>query len=217
MFVGHFAIALGAKRAQPRLPLALLVAATLGLDLLWPVFLLAGVESVSIDPGNTAFTPASFDHYPWSHSLIMALAWGALLALVARARVGAVASAVAGAVVVSHWVLDFVTHGPDLPLWPGSAKFGLGLWNSIPGTLIVEGLLFAGAIVFYRRAFPARDATGRWALWALVAFTSIIWASGPWAPPPPDAGAIAFVGLAMWLFPLWAAWIERHREATPVT
>jgi hypothetical protein len=44
-----------------------------------------------------------------------------------------------------------------------------------------------------------------------VAFTTLIWASGPFAPPPPSASAIAIVGLAMLLFPLWAHWIDRHR------
>jgi hypothetical protein len=89
---------------------------------------------------------------------------------------------------------------------------GLGLWNSTPGTIIVEGALFAAAIEMYRRAFPPRDAVGRWSFAALVGLTGIIWISGPWAPPPPHAGAIALVGLAMWLFPLWAGWTERHRR-----
>ena len=73
MFVGHLAVALGAKRAAPRVPLAVLVAAAFALDLLWPLMLLAGIESVRIDPGNTAFTPLAFDHYPWSHSLATVL------------------------------------------------------------------------------------------------------------------------------------------------
>jgi membrane-bound metal-dependent hydrolase YbcI (DUF457 family) len=213
MFIGHFAVAFGAKRAAPRIPLSLLVGAVIALDLLWPLFLLAGMETVRIDPGNTAFTPAAFDHYPWSHSLVMAVLWGALLglAVMPRLRSGASAAIVAGAV-ISHWVLDFVTHRPDLPLWPGSDKFGLGLWNSIPATLIVEGAMFAASVYLYQSAFPARDRTGRWALVGLVVFTGVIWVSGPWSPPPPDVRAIAYVGLAMWLFPIWAGWIERHRQ-----
>jgi membrane-bound metal-dependent hydrolase YbcI (DUF457 family) len=216
MFVGHFAVALGAKRAAPRIPLGLLVGAGIALDLLWPLFLLAGLETVRIDPGNTAFTPAAFDHYPWSHSLLMAVVWGGLLALVAMPRLRSAAdAAVVGAVVVSHWVLDYVTHRPDMPLWPGSAKFGLGLWNSIPATFIVEGTMFAAAVYLYQSAFPARDRTGRWALVGLVVFTSVIWAIGPWSPPPADVHAIAYVGLATWLFPIWARWIERHRYSRP--
>jgi hypothetical protein len=89
---------------------------------------------------------------------------------------------------------------------------GLGLWHSIPATLLVEGALFIGCLELYRRGTVPRDAIGRWALAGLIALTGLIWISGPWSPPPPNAQAIATVGLAMWLFPLWAGWIERHRS-----
>jgi membrane-bound metal-dependent hydrolase YbcI (DUF457 family) len=219
MFVGHLAVAFGTKAAAPRVPLAGLVAASFGLDLLWPLLLLLGVEQVRVEPGNTAFTPLAFDHYPWTHSLAMALVWGALAGLATgrwlRSRV---AGLVVGLTVVSHWVLDFVTHKPDLPLWPGGPMFGLGLWHSIPATFAVEGALFAGAMAFYLRKSNSRDRTGHWALWGLVAFACAIWIGGPWSPPPPSSSAIATVGLALWAFPIWARWIERHRasrERTP--
>ena len=216
MFIGHFAVALGAKRAAPGIPLGLLVGAAIALDLIWPLLLLAGIETVRIDPGNTAFTPLAFDHYPWSHSLVMAFAWGALAALIALPRLRSSAAAtLIGAVVVSHWVLDYVTHRPDLPLWPGGTMFGLGLWNSIPATLIVEGLLCGAAVFAYATAFPPRDAIGRWAFRVLIAMVTVIWATQPWSPPPPSAGAIAAVGVTMWLFPLWAGWIDRHRRRMP--
>jgi membrane-bound metal-dependent hydrolase YbcI (DUF457 family) len=212
MFVGHFAVAFGAKRVAPRVPLGLLVGAAIALDLLWPMLLLAGVETVRIDPGNTAFTPLAFDHYPWSHSLPMAVVWGALVAVIAAPRLrSTAAAALVAVVVVSHWVLDVVAHRPDMPVWLDGPKVGLGLWNSIPGTLIIEGLMFAGALLAYSAAFPARDATGRWAFRALILMTTVVWATGPWSPPPPSATAIGIVGITMCLFPLWAAWIERHR------
>ena len=212
MFVGHLAVALAAKRASPRTSLAALVAAAFGLDLLWPVFLLLGVERVRVAPGITAFTPLDFVHYPWSHSLTMAIIWG-----VAAGRLSVVRSrhfstaALVAAVVISHWVLDFVTHRPDLPIWPGGPVTGLGLWNSIPATFAVEGALFAAAISVYVRGTRARTRAGTWAFWALIAFTTLVWASGPFSPPPPSAAAIASVGLAMLLFPLWALWIDRNR------
>ena len=212
MFIGHFAVALGAKRAAPAIPLGLLVGAAIGLDLLWPVLLLAGVESARIDPGNTAFTPLAFDSYPWSHSLVTSIVWGALVALIAFPRLkSAGAAAIVAAVVVSHWVLDYVTHRADMPLWPGGPKQGLALWNSIPGTLIVEGLLFGAAVYLYHAAFPARDRTGTWAFWVVVALVTLMWVTSPWSPPPPSMRAVAFAGLATWLFPMWAAWVERHR------
>jgi membrane-bound metal-dependent hydrolase YbcI (DUF457 family) len=214
MFVGHLAVALATKRAAPRIPLAMLVGGSFGLDLLWPILLLAGVESVRVDPGNTAFTPLAFDSYPWSHSLAMALLWGAVVAAMASTRLRAAGvGVVVGATVVSHWVLDFVTHRPDLPLWPGGPKVGLDLWNSVPGTIIVEGTLFVVAIEAYRRGSRARDRVGWWSFWTLIAVAGAVWLSGPWAPPPPSADAVAVGALALWLFPIWAAWIERHRTS----
>ena len=214
MFVGHLAVALGAKSMAPRVPLGWLVAASYGLDLLWPIFLIIGMEQIRVDAGNTAFTPLAFDNYPWSHSLAMAAVWGVLAAVLAafRFRVPHVGMVV-GLTLISHWVLDFITHRPDLPLWPNGPKVGVGLWNSVPGTLLVEGALFIVAIALYRRAFPPRDGIGRWAFVALIAFTGLIWLSGPWSPPPPTASAVEMVALAMWIFPVWAAWIERHRTA----
>lgn len=212
MFVGHLAVALAAKSASPRTPLSWLVGASFGLDLLWPVLLLAGVEVVRIDPGNTAFTPLDFESYPWSHSLLTVVLWGTLVGALAWRRLGAFgAGALVGAVLISHWLLDVVSHRPDLPLWPGGPEVGLGLWNSVPATLLIEGALFVICVELYRRGTSARDAVGRWALAGLVALTGIIWITGPWSPPPPGAQAIASVGLAMWLFPPWAGWIDRHR------
>ncbi len=213
MFVGHLAVAFGARRASPRVPLAALVAAAFALDLIWPLMLLLGVESVRIDPGNTAFTPLAFEHYPWTHSLATVLGWSVLAATLATWRLkSAMGGWVIGALVASHWVLDLIVHRPDLPLWPGGPVVGLGLWNSIAGTFVLEGLLLAIGVEAYRRGAPARDAVGRWSLAALVALVVVIWASAPFSPPPPGTTAIAVAGLATWLFPAWAAWIERHRS-----
>ena len=115
---------------------------------------------------------------------------------------------------VSHWILDFVTHRPDLPLWPQGPKVGLSLWDSIPGTLVVEGSLFLAALVMYVRATTSKDRTGKWALVGLCLFTTLVWVSQPWSPPPPSATAVASVSLLLWLLPFWAAWIERHRANT---
>ncbi len=218
MFVGHAAVALAAKARAPRASLGALVAATYALDLIWPFLLLLGIEHVRVDPGNTKFTALAFDWYPWSHSLVMAIVWGLAGALLARAmNATREVQRLILLVVVSHWVLDFVTHRADLPLWParlpaGSAYLlGLGLWNSIGGTYLVEGTIFAVALVLYVRATRATDRTGSVAFWLLIAFLTLIWATQPFSPPPPSSSAIAWVGLAMWLIPLWAWWIDRHR------
>ena len=215
MFIGHNAVGFASKSLAPRTSLGLLMAAPMLLDLLWPVFLLLDIEHVRFDAGATAFTKLDFYNYPWSHSLLMAVVWGLLFGgaywLKTRYRRGAI---VLFAGVVSHWVLDFVTHRPDLPLYPGGPKVGLGLWNSIPGTIVVELILFAAGLALYLRATRARDRIGSIALWALVIFLLLIFAANATSTPPPDWRPIAWVGLSAILIPIWAAWIDRHR--TPV-
>jgi hypothetical protein len=211
MFVGHLAVALGARTVESRVPLSAWVGATYGLDLLWPAFLLTGAERVRIDPGNTAFTSLDFESYPWSHSLLMAAVWAILTAAVSRRFTTRRASTLLGAVVVSHWILDFVTHRADLPLWPGGPVVGLGLWNSLAGTFLLEGGLLLVSSVFYLRRWRARDRVGQLAFGSLVALTTLIWATQPWSPPPPSPMAVAGVGLALWLLPVWAHWAERRR------
>ena len=213
MFIGHPACGFAAKRLTPGTSLGWLVLAPFFLDILWPVFLLLGVEHVKIDPGNTAVTPLDFYDYPWSHSLLMALVWsialGAIYWLVARNKRGAW---VIGALVLSHWVLDFVTHRPDLPLYPGGPKVGLGLWNSIAGTVAVEGAIFIAAVAIYVRLTRGHDRVGRIGWWALVGLLSLIYIANFVSPPPPDVRSIAMVGLLLMLFPLWAWWADRHRD-----
>lgn len=212
MFIGHLGAAMAAKVVEPRASLGVLVAAAYGVDLLWPIFLLAGAESVSVVPGATAFTPLAFEAYPWTHSLAMGLVWGGVAGgiMYLRGRRRRVATVV-GAVVVSHWVLDAVVHAPDLPLWPRGPEVGLGLWHSVAGTLAVEGLLFAAALFFYLRAFPLTRRGGRVGLTALVVVVALVWISGPFAPPPPGETAVAFAGLALWILPLWAWRVEARR------
>ena len=216
MFAGHAAIALAVRHRLPRHSLGWLFAATYLIDLIWPILLLLGVERVAIDPGNTAFTPLYFVSYPWTHSLLMAIGWGLAFAWLRLRHPGPWREYTwLTALVVSHWLLDMLTHRPDLPLTPGtSPKLGLGLWNSIPGTLIVEGALFAGGILLYVRHTKSRDRTGTLALWSLLALILVIWVSGPFSPPPPSAQAIGVVGLLSWLLPLWAGWADRHRSLT---
>lgn len=215
MFIGHAALALAAKPLVPRVSLAALLVATYWLDIVWPVLLLAGVEQVRIDPGNTAFTPLDFVHYPWTHSLAAAIGWSVLLGL-ACSRLGKRAALVLALLVLSHWVLDFVSHRADLPLWPGSTTtVGLGLWNSVPATILVECVLFAMGAWVYARSTPARDRTGRFAYWGLVAFLLALYFANAFGPPPPSVTAIAGAGIAgAALFAVWAWWADRHRGAS---
>ncbi|HUR79289.1 MAG TPA: metal-dependent hydrolase [Thermoanaerobaculia bacterium] len=207
MFIGHHAAAFAAKRFAPGVSLGTLFAAAILLDLVWPVFLLLGIEHVRIAPGITAFTPLDFYDYPITHSLLAAIGWSVAFAILVRRQ-----PVIVGATVLSHWVLDFVTHRPDLPLWPGGPKYGLGLWNSVAGTILIEVGLFAAALIVYLRMTRARDRAGRVSLWLLVAFLAMVYIANLYSPPPPGTTAIGWAGLAQWLFVPWGFWIDRHRE-----
>lgn len=212
MFVGHAALALAAKRVAPRVSLGVLVAATFGLDLLWPVFTLAGLEWFSIVPGYTAVNPLRFDHYPWSHSLAMSVGWGALAAaLVWSGTRRAPDALVVGGLVVSHWALDAVSHVPDLPLWPGSAAvIGLGLWRSLAATIAVEGAIFVAGVSLYATARSRPLTAARGSLVSFLAVLLVIWLVGPFSPPPGSTSAVTWSALALVLFPIWAASIDRR-------
>lgn len=211
MLAGHLALGLAATRVEPEVPLAAAVGASFALDLVWPILLLAGVESVRVHPHDTAFTSLAFDAYPWTHSLLMVAVWSVIAGVVTARVLGRRAGLVVGALVMSHWWLDMVTHRPDLPLWPGGPLVGAGLWYSIPATILVEGGLFLAGVVAYSRTWVARDATGRWAFAGLVALIGLIWITQPWSPPPPNEAAVAWGALSMWLLLPWCAWIARHR------
>ena len=216
MFIGHFAVAFAGKLAAPQASLGALTAAALLPDLLWPILVMAGVEQVRVDPGNTAFTPLAFVSYPFSHSLATSILWAAIAASVywmaTRYRRGAMIVALA---VLSHWVLDAVSHRPDLPLAPGSAiRVGLGLWNSVPGTLIVEAGMFIVAVWLYLAGTRSRDRIGSIGLWAYVGLLAVLYVASAAGPPPPSGQAVAITDLGGFAFVAWAWWIDRHRKTS---
>lgn len=203
MFLGHFAVALAASRREKDLRLGTSFLAAQWPDAIWPAFLLAGVERVSIVPGDTAFTPLRFDHYPWSHSLLAVAAWAALFAGVVFARTRSrLAAALAAALVASHWVLDVASHRPDVPVGLDGPMLGLGLWNSVAATVIVETAIFAGAVAYYARG----RATGK-GFWALIALLAVIYVANVAGPPPPSVTAIAVSSVV--LIPVLWFWGNR--------
>jgi hypothetical protein len=213
MFLGHFAVGFGSKRVAPKTSLGTLILAAQFLDLLWPILLLTGIEHFRLDPGNTAVTPLDFYDYPISHSLLTVLAWGVAFGLLYSAirkyRRGGWVVAIG---VVSHWMLDVLSHRPDMPLAPGLSTYvGFGLWYSVPATIVVEVALFATGVYLYTNATVPKDKTGRYALWSLVAFLAVIYALNLTSPPPPSDRAVAWGALLAWLFVPWGYWIDRHR------
>lgn len=214
MFIGHFAVGFASKRWAPRTSLAVLLAAPLLADIIWPVLVLLGAERVEIVPGATAMNPLVFVSYPWSHSLLLDAVWAALFAgAVWAAQKDRTAALVVAAGVLSHWVLDWISHAPDMPLWPGGPRTGLALWNHVAGTVTVEVVLFTVGVAFYATATRARDRTGHLALWSLVALLGALYVANVVSPPPVSVAPVAWSGVAAAvLFPLWAWWLDRHRE-----
>ena len=213
MFIGHFGVALAAKKIAPRTSLGRLVLAAQFLDLLWPIFLLLGLEHVEIVPGITKVSPLYFTDYPISHSLLMVLVCSGLVGgtyyWLQRYRRGAW---IVGLAVLSHWVLDFIVHRRDLPLWPRGPRVGLGLWNSWPASIAVEVLFFGAGLLIYLGSTRAKDNIGRYGFWSLIALLFFGWVSTLFAGAPPSVTALAWGGMTMWLTVPWAWWADRHRQ-----
>jgi hypothetical protein len=218
VFIGHFGVALAAKKAAPRTSLGTLVMAAQFADLLWPIFLLLGVEQVAIAPGNTAVTPLDFVSYPFSHSLVVDVGWASLFAGIYRlVRHDSRGALCLWFVVMSHWVLDALTHRPDLPLYPGSSTYlGLGLWNSRTGTILVEGAILAFGSRLYVRAARPRDRVGIFVFWSVIAALVLIYLVNLFGAPPPSVKALAIAGLGLWIFVAWAYWLDHHRQSPPL-
>jgi membrane-bound metal-dependent hydrolase YbcI (DUF457 family) len=223
MFVGHYAVALAAKRAAPRTSLGALIAAAILLDLLWPVFVLMGWERFAIGNAESPFLAFRFDHYPWSHSLLAALVWATLVAALHqwRTRYGAGTVAIWG-LVVSHWVLDAVVHRPDLPITPQSpVRVGLELWANPVMTVALEVTLLVGGLIAYQAVTRPRTRAGLIGLWVLVGVLLLSYAMVVVEPPDPSMSkrAVAIVGLVGGAITIaLATWTDRHRtplEAAP--
>lgn len=212
MFIGHFAAGFAAKKINDKASLGTYFLAAQFLDLLWPTLLLLGVEKadISTDPANPI--PLAFTDYPVSHSLLAVIGWGLLIGfgyfLFSKNKKGAV---VVGLLVVSHWFLDLLVHIPDLPLYPGGTKTGLGLWHQQWLVLALEMMAFAGGIFLYYRATKAKNKNGRYALMGLITFLLFVHIGNAFGPPPESINAVAWVGELQWLFVIWAYWVDRNR------
>jgi hypothetical protein len=216
MLVGHLAVGFVAKRMAPKVSLGTGVLASMAADLLWYIFLIAGIEHVHIKPGMGAANYFDASDIPMSHSLGMDVIWAAVFAAVYFVRRHYSRGAwVLFVAVVSHWLLDFVSHRPDMPLAPGVHRyFGLGLWNSIPATIIVEGGFWLLAIILYARATRPKMRAGVYAFWSIIALLTAAWFNNIAGAPPPDPHAAAIVSLIFFSSVVaWAYWINRLRPS----
>jgi len=214
MFVGHLAAAMVAKRIEPQISLGTAVLAAWLSDTLLGPFWIAGLDQMRYGSGRGAANYLVVTHVAWSHSLLTNALWGALLAGTylwrRRYRRGAI---VLFATVLSHWVLDWISHPPDMQLAPGlEHRFGLGLWTSVPATIVVEGGFWLLGIVLYLRATRPANRWGIYVFWIVAAFLTLAWYNNIAGPPPPNIPAAPFIGLVFSLLMVaWAYWMNRLR------
>jgi len=216
MFIGHYGVGFAAKKWDKKPSLGTYFIACQFMDLLWPVFLLLGIEKVEIVHSNNPFLSLNFISYPYSHSLLGALFWSVLFgAIYFLIRKDMRSSIILGLVVISHWVLDFIVHIPDLQIIPWlSLRVGLGLWNSVVFTVIIEGLIFFIGFYLYLKSTKSKNKRGQIGLWSLIIFLSVIYVLNLIGPPPPSVQAIAYAGFSQWIIIIWAYWVNSNRTAS---
>jgi hypothetical protein len=221
MFVGHYAAALVLRplKASPSLPV--LFAAVQLMDILFFSFVLAGVEAFRITPGITVMNPLDLYHMPFSHGLGGVLIQSALFGLLIAALMGDGSRLAGGLIatmaVFSHWVLDVITHQPDMMLLREVDKIGAGLWNFPAAAMLVETLVITTALIFYLVAARPSRGTALWAAILMVVLMVGVQAIN-WFGPAPNPltmhiSSIAAQGLlAYGLLIAAAVWVERTRE-----
>jgi membrane-bound metal-dependent hydrolase YbcI (DUF457 family) len=215
MIIGHYSVALAAKRMAPTVALWHLFIAVQLIDIFFSVFVLLGVEKLRIVPGITRSNALDLYYMPYTHSLVGALVWsliaGGLYAVWRTGKTSARAGVVIGVAVFSHWLLDLPVHRPDLPLYDDAYKVGLGLWNAPVAAFLLEAVLVVASLA----AYGAGAAPGtRPARRALVIFGAVLLAVTIWSYVGPDApSAAAAVGSGLFLYAVFAIVADRIDRA----
>jgi hypothetical protein len=215
MFIGHYAVGFALKKVEPRLSLGLLIFGATMVDILFGIFLFVGLEHAKIVPGASVVSPFEFYDYPISHSAVGATAWAAIGFLAywqwpsdnhaSRKR----PALIFAAAIFSHYVLDVISHTPDMPLAGNNTfKLGFSLWNSIAATMVVEVGLFLSGVILYQRMTRNTSTAGKYGLASTVVILMVFYIAGIFGPPPPNmatvgimitVGQLAFVALAFWI------------------
>jgi hypothetical protein len=218
MFVGHYAVSYALKRVDENAPLGQLFVAVQLLDVAWSSLVLLGVEKVKLQPGFLPASPLNLYYMPFTHSMVGALGWAALAALLvllfsrcaapARGRTALVMAAA----VFSHWLLDVPVHDGDLPLIGNAFKIGFGLWHSQGGTYALEAVLLLGGMALYLKDRPRlRLPVGIFTAALLLINAANIFAPQIYMPEQLYAvGALISYGL----FAVIAGWADRRAART---
>jgi membrane-bound metal-dependent hydrolase YbcI (DUF457 family) len=219
MYIGHFGVAFAARAGSRRVPLLMLFVAACWSDLLMLVLLALGVEHLRIQPGITVVNSLDLYDYPFSHGLVSNIAWAALIGfgwyLWKRDKSG---SWLLAGVAMSHWLLDFLTHRPDLPLFSGDPKVGLGLWNHWVPSLIVEGMIFIVAIGWYLYSTKARSKWAHFWFWLFVVYCLATWLPDALGlvQSASDSQSMLFMLPLTLILLFWVYWIDRTREKSRI-
>ena len=215
MFIGHYGPSFAGKAARQRIPLWVLFLAVQLLDVFWSICVLLGIEKVRIVPGITAVNPLDLYYMPYTHGLAMAAMWSILAAAVYygfRKEDGWLSAVVVGGAVFSHWVLDFLVHRPDLPLYDYRFKVGLGLWNYPVAASALEVVFLFGGMYLYLRVTKPIAPGGSSGFLVLGFIMLVVQAVVFFGPPPSSDSAAAMTALFSYcLFAAIAAWLERKR------
>ena len=213
MFIGHFAPAFVAAAVTPDRPrLGIYFLAAQLVDWAFFAFVLIGVEDLRIVPGITAMNPMDLYHMPYTHSLLgsagFAAGFAVIVWLLTRDRV---VGLLAGAVVLSHWLLDLLVHRPDLTLAGDPPKFGFGLWNYPAIEMPLELALTFGALALLLSR--TRGPSGPAIIFGVVL---LLVQAFNWFGPEPEAvtPALSYTALfAYGLITLIAWWLGHTRRA----
>lgn len=209
MFVGHYGIAFAAKRLAPRISLGTTFIAVQLLDILWAPAILTGLEHARIVPGYLPGSSFVFYDIPWTHGLLMAIAFSWLAFRLSK-------SAILGACVFSHWVLDWVTHLRDLPLFRGGPLVGLGLWRYRHLTFLTETALLLAGLLLYLQATRPKSRAGEFAIPGFVVALIVLGAYNLYGPPPANIRVAALIGEGAYLaLAAIAFFLDRLREPLP--
>lgn len=214
MFIGHFAPAFVAAATYSKGPkLATYFVAAQLVD--WGFFILAmvGVEKMRIEPGATTMVPFDLYHLPYTHSLLGAGIWASVFGIViAIWHRDTIAGLLTACVVASHWVLDWVTHRPDLTLSGSGETYGLGLWNYPEIAMPLEIGIVLAAFLFYIKRSRGPIAQPLILLIVLFAFQAINW----FGPQPTQAGLFLYIEalFAFAILTLLAMWVGKNRYFT---
>ena len=225
MFVGHYSVAFAAKSDRNKIPLWVLFVAVQFLDYIWATLVLLGIEKLRVIKGFTAGSMLDSYFHPYSHSLITAILWSVIAALIYKTVSGRYpfdsaqgrlshysksAPLIIGLAVFSHWILDLIAHPRDLAIYDNIWKVGFGLWNYRDAEFALEIALLAGGIVLYL----ARNTTTTIRKGAVIAFglvLVIVQIGDTYVPRTPltDQATVAGVWVFYTLFVLIAFAVEK--------